>query len=95
MIQHIRNVRQLVWHLYVNTAVKGSELYCFNTEGDRSSEVSQASYGIICAAVNHEMSKFTHGVVGGIRRLPHRLERTLYALGITLKIYDYVLVRYF
>ena len=38
-----KNVRQLVWHLYyVYTAVEGSELYCYNTEGDRNSVVSQA-----------------------------------------------------
>ena len=32
-----KNVRQLVWHLYyVDTAVEGSELYCYNTEGDEA-----------------------------------------------------------
>ena len=31
-----KNVRQLVWHLqYVDTAVEGIELYCYNVEGDR------------------------------------------------------------
>ena len=35
------NVRQLVWHLlYVDTAVEDSEIYCYNTEGDRNSYVS-------------------------------------------------------
>ena len=28
---------------YVDTAVEGSELYCYNREGDRNSVVSQAS----------------------------------------------------
>ena len=35
----------------------------------------------IAAAVNHEMSKFTQGEAGGIRRLPHRWQRTVDALG--------------
>ena len=40
----IKNVHQLVWHLqYVDTAVEGSEFYCYNTEGDRNSVVSQTS----------------------------------------------------
>jgi hypothetical protein len=43
MIPQNKNVLQLVWHLYVDTAVEGSELYCYNTEGDRNSIVSQAS----------------------------------------------------
>ena len=44
MIPQNKNVRQLVWHLqYVDTALEGSELYCYNTEGDRISAVSQAS----------------------------------------------------
>ena len=34
---------QLVWHLYVDTAVQGGEIYSFNTEGDRYPVVSQAS----------------------------------------------------
>ena len=36
-------VRQLVWHLYVDTAVNGSELYYYNIEGKQNSVVSQAS----------------------------------------------------
>jgi hypothetical protein len=37
------NVHQLVWHLwYVATAIEGSELYCYNTDGDGNSVVSQA-----------------------------------------------------
>jgi hypothetical protein len=41
MIPQNKNVRQLVWDLkYVDTAVEGSELYCYNTEGDRNSIVS-------------------------------------------------------
>jgi hypothetical protein len=44
MISQNKNVCQLVWHLYyVNTAVESSELYCYNTEGDINSVVSQAS----------------------------------------------------
>ena len=35
---------QLVWNLYyVDTAIEGSGLYCYNTEGYRKSVVSQAS----------------------------------------------------
>ena len=36
-------MRLLVWHLYVDTAVEGTELYCYNTKGDRNSIVSQVS----------------------------------------------------
>ena len=43
MIPQNKNVCQLVWHLYVDTAVEGSELYCYNTEGDRNTVVSQES----------------------------------------------------
>ena len=44
MIPQSKNVHQLVWHfLYVDTAVEGSELYCYNTEGDRNLVVSQVS----------------------------------------------------
>ena len=35
MIPHYKNVRHLEWHLYVDTAVEGSVLYCYNTEVDR------------------------------------------------------------
>ena len=44
MIPQNKNVRQLVWHLYVNTTIEGSEHYWYNTEGDRNSIVSQASF---------------------------------------------------
>ena len=44
MIPQNKNVHQLVWHLYIDTAVEGSELYCYNTESDRNSVVSQASW---------------------------------------------------
>jgi hypothetical protein len=38
MIPQNKNVCQLLWHLYyVDTAVENSELYCYNTEGDRNS----------------------------------------------------------
>ena len=41
MILQNKTVRQLVWHLqYVDTAVEGSEFYSYNTEGDRTVEVS-------------------------------------------------------
>ena len=56
MILQRNNVRQLVWRLhYVDTAVEGSELYCYNTEGDRNSVVSQASCRMDAI---HKMSKF-------------------------------------
>ena len=45
MIPQNKNVRQLVWHLYINTAVENSEIYYYNTEGDRNSVVSQVSCG--------------------------------------------------
>ena len=44
MILQNKNVCQLVWHLkYIDTAIEGSELYCYNTEDDINSLVSQAS----------------------------------------------------
>ena len=44
MLPQNKNVRQLVWHLqYVDTAIESSEIYCYNTEGDRNSFISQAS----------------------------------------------------
>ena len=33
MIPQNKNLRQLVWHFYVDTAVEESELYCYNTRG--------------------------------------------------------------
>ena len=61
-----------------DTAVKGTELYCYNTESDRNSVVSQAS----CTTdVTHEMSKFTHGEAGGIQRLPHPWQQTVDIMG--------------
>ena len=34
----------IVWRLqYVDTVMKGTELYCYNTEGDRNSVLSQGS----------------------------------------------------
>jgi len=38
------------------------------------------AYVCVIIDVTHEMSKFTHSDAGGIRRLPHRLQRTLEAL---------------
>jgi hypothetical protein len=43
MIQQNKNVRRLVWHLYVNTAVECNELYSYNIEADRNTVVTQAS----------------------------------------------------
>ena len=44
MMSQSKNVHQLVWHLrYIDTAVEGSELYFYNTEGNRNSVVSQVS----------------------------------------------------
>ena len=44
MIPQNKNLRQLVWHLwYRDTAVEGNQLYCYNTEDDRNSVISQAS----------------------------------------------------
>ena len=36
IIPQNKNVHQLVLQKYVDTAVEGSELYCYNTEGDRN-----------------------------------------------------------
>ena len=45
MIPQNKYVRLLVLHLqYTDTAVEGSELYCYKTEGDRNSVVSQALF---------------------------------------------------
>ena len=72
MILQNKNVSQLLWHLYyIDTAVEGSELYCYNTEGDRNSVVSQALCRMDVTRIEREMSKFTHGEADGIRCLPH------------------------
>ena len=34
-----------------------------------------------CTRLEHEMSTFTHGEAGGIRRLSHRWQRTVGTLG--------------
>ena len=58
--------------------------YCYNTEGDRNSVVSQVSCRIDVTqcgtAVNHEMLKFTNGKAGDIQCLPHRWLRTVATL---------------
>ena len=41
MIPQNKNVHQLAWH--VDPAVEGSEIYCYNTEGDSNSVASQES----------------------------------------------------
>ena len=51
MISQNKNVRQLVWHLYVDTVVKGNDLYCYKIESDRNSVVSQASCSMDTAGV--------------------------------------------
>ena len=65
---------------YVDNALEGKEIYFHNTEGDRNSVVSQVSCRMDAAAVSREMSIFTHGEAGGIRRLPHRWQQTMEAL---------------
>jgi hypothetical protein len=67
--------------IVVDTAVEGSELYCYNTEGDRNSAASQALCRMDVTRLEHGMSKFTHGKAGGIRRFPHRWQRSEKALG--------------
>ena len=75
-------MRQLVRHLqYVDTAVKGNKLYCYNTKDDRNSVVSQASCKMDVTGLEQWKSKFTHGEAGGIRRLPHRWQRIVDTLG--------------
>jgi hypothetical protein len=45
MIPKNINMRQIVWHLqYVDTAVEGSELRCYNTEGYRNSVKRRAEW---------------------------------------------------
>ena len=45
MMNKNKNVHQLVWHLYyIDTAVEGSEFYCYNTEHARNPVVSQESW---------------------------------------------------
>ena len=43
MIPKNKNVCQLLWHLYVDTAIQGSKTYCYNTEVYTHSVVSLAS----------------------------------------------------
>ena len=77
-----KNVRQLVWHLqYVDTVVEGSELHCYNIEGDRNSVVSEASCRMDVTQLELDMSKFTHFEAGGIPRLPHHCQRIVDAWG--------------
>ena len=45
---------------------EGSELYYYNTECDRNSVVSQASFRMDVTRLELEISKFTHGEAGGI-----------------------------
>ena len=45
-------------------------LYCYNTEGNRNSVVSQALCKMDVTQLEHEMSKFKHGESGGIQCLP-------------------------
>ena len=54
IIPQNKNVCQLVWHLYVDTAVEGSEMYCYNTEGDRNSVISQASFRMGCTLLEFQ-----------------------------------------
>ena len=68
MIPQNKKVRQLVWHLlFVVAAVASSELYCYKTEGDGNSVVSQASCRM---DVTHTMSKFTYGEACVIQDVP-------------------------
>jgi len=55
--------------------------YCYNTEEDKNSVVSQASCRMDVIRLQVEMSKFTHDEAGGIQRLPHRWLQTVNALG--------------
>ena len=45
-----KNVCQLVWHLYLDTAAEGSELYCYDTEGDTNLSVRWLYYNIVPTA---------------------------------------------
>ena len=56
MIPQNKNVHQQVWHLYVD----GSELYCYNTEGERNSVVSYALSSMDVTRLEQEISQFTH-----------------------------------
>ena len=59
------NVHKLLCARYygtytIDTAVEGSELQCYNTEGDRNSVVCQASKRMNVTRPE-QLSKFTHG----------------------------------
>jgi hypothetical protein len=43
MVPQNNNVWQLLWYLYIDSTGEGSELYCYNTEGNRNSDLGQAS----------------------------------------------------
>ena len=81
MIPQNNNVHQLIWHLpYVDTAVDGSDLYCYNTEGDRNSVESQASCKMYVTRLEH---RSYIKITGGIRRF-HIVGSDLWTLwGIT------------
>ena len=87
MLPQNKNVRQPVWHLYVDTAVEDSELYCYNIEGNRNSVVSQASsrMNVIRIEQNSHMAK------PAAFDAFHIVDRRLWMLWeITLKVYEYV-----
>ena len=65
MISQNKNVCKLVWHSEnVDIAVEGSELYCYNTEGNRNT--SQVSYRMDVIQLEYEPSKFMYGEAGSI-----------------------------
>ena len=85
MIPQNKNVCQLVWH-YLDTAVEGSELYCYNTESDRNSVVSQAS----CRMDMTWLEQNSHMVKLVVFDNYHVVGSRMWSLnGITLKVYEY------
>ena len=63
-----------------------SELYCYNTEGDRKSIKSHGSCRMDVTRLEHETSKLTHGEAGGIDALHIVLDDL--GGGVTLKVYE-------
>ena len=83
MISQNKNVRQQVWHL------EGSELVLLLHRGRYKLSCKSSVVQIGCDST---WTKFTHGEVGGIIRIPLWLW-TLW--GIILKVYEHVRVLYF
>ena len=88
MIPQNKNVRQVVWHLYVDTAVEDSELYCYNTEDDRNSVLSQASCRMDLTRLLPHLSQRTVEALGGITLKVYEYEYGIFKLLVRVVISD-------